>query len=155
MKTIDVTYPACDHVRHLELPDGWDHSDAGVHAAVALIDEANRIGCGICKPTAPNAGPDLLSRQRAIELAQEPRRWLHVRIKATGKKAYAVPSSTPNKYWLCNQLACNCPDYERRGLPCKHIYAVRAHCTATRQVANRANQQENAILKTIRAEDRY
>jgi SWIM zinc finger len=64
---------------------------------------------------------------KAVELALRAGGWLKCRAR-NGQKYYGVPSSTPDRYYLTTQHACTCPDFERRALPCKHIYAVRLHC---------------------------
>lgn len=47
-------------------------------------------------------------------------------IVRTGPWTYLVPSCTGTGSWAVNyrRERCDCPDYERRGVPCKHIYAV-------------------------------
>ncbi len=51
------------------------------------------------------------------------------RIKAKGSR-WLVPSQTDSgkKYTVCpddEHCSCSCPDFEERGLPCKHVFAVR------------------------------
>ena len=45
--------------------------------------------------------------------------WI-VPSQSTDRKAYQVTSDLPGALGL----VCDCPDYELRGMPCKHIYAV-------------------------------
>jgi hypothetical protein len=47
-------------------------------------------------------------------------------IERTGPYTYLVPSCTGTGSWAVNyrRETCDCPDYERRGVPCKHVYAV-------------------------------
>jgi transposase len=44
----------------------------------------------------------------------------------TGNGAYTVASTNPDmaRMDMVSGLACTCPDYETRGLPCKHVMAV-------------------------------
>lgn len=44
-----------------------------------------------------------------------------------GSQFYGVPSSTPGVAYLVNAVACQCPDYQRREVVCKHVRAVRLH----------------------------
>ena len=47
-------------------------------------------------------------------------------IERTGPWTYLVPSCTGTVAWAVNyrRETCDCPDFERRGVPCKHVYAV-------------------------------
>ena len=47
-------------------------------------------------------------------------------IVRTGPWTYLVPSCSGTGSWAVNykKERCDCPDFERRGVPCKHIYAV-------------------------------
>ena len=48
-------------------------------------------------------------------------------------KRYGVPSqSQPGRYYLTDARTCDCPDAQRRGLPCKHVLAVRLHVAHVR-----------------------
>jgi SWIM zinc finger len=64
---------------------------------------------------------------KAVALATDAGQWLKCRAPS-GQKYYGIPSSTADRYYLTTQQTCTCPDFERRGLPCKHILAVRLHC---------------------------
>ena len=45
-----------------------------------------------------------------------------------GTVFYRVPSrSNPDRRWLANGVACQCPDYMQRGAMCAHTRAVRLH----------------------------
>jgi hypothetical protein len=61
-------------------------------------------------------------------------------IERTGPWTYLVPSCTRTGSWAVNYAreTCDCPDYERRGVPCKHVYAVGIH-RAKRRASSRAS----------------
>jgi hypothetical protein len=64
---------------------------------------------------------------KAVSIAADAGRWLKCHTK-DGRKAYGVPSSRdPHRYYLANCFGCDCPDRERRQVPCKHQLAVRLH----------------------------
>ena len=68
---------------------------------------------------------------RARFLAAGAAQWLKCHIPA-GKK-YGVPSqSQPGRYFLVDTRTCDCPDFIRRGGPCKHVLAVRLHVARVR-----------------------
>ncbi len=50
-------------------------------------------------------------------------------IVRTGPWTYTVPSCTGAGFWAVNYRAesCDCPDFLRRGVACKHVYAVGIH----------------------------
>ena len=52
-------------------------------------------------------------------------------IERTGPFTYLVPSCTVSEAgsWAVNyrRETCDCPDFERRGQNCKHLYAVGIH----------------------------
>ena len=60
-------------------------------------------------------------------------------IERTGPYTYLVPSCTGTGSWAVNYAreTCDCPDYERRGVACKHVYAVGIH-RAKRRASSRA-----------------
>lgn len=70
---------------------------------------------------------------KAVALATDAGQW----IKCTdryGNKAYGIPSSQPNRYYLTTRESCTCPAFEfGRGRDCKHIVAVRLHCDYVRE----------------------
>ncbi len=47
-------------------------------------------------------------------------------IVRTGPWTYLVPSCSGGEPYAVNyrRETCDCPDYERRGVACKHVYAV-------------------------------
>jgi hypothetical protein len=54
------------------------------------------------------------------------------RIKAVGNGFYSVPSQSGKNHYMVtlnpqypDVPRCNCPDYEQRGEPCNHVYALR------------------------------
>jgi predicted nucleic acid-binding Zn finger protein len=68
---------------------------------------------------------------RAHFIAASSSQWLKCRT-ASGKK-YGVPGqSAPGRYYLVDQRMCDCPDFQRRGGPCKHVLAVRLHVARVR-----------------------
>jgi hypothetical protein len=50
-------------------------------------------------------------------------------IERTGPYTYLMPSCTGTGSWAVNyrRETCDCPDFERCGVACKHIYAVGIH----------------------------
>ena len=64
---------------------------------------------------------------KAIEIAANAGQWLKVR-RHDGVKLYGIPSSSvPGLYYLTTLTTCTCPDFARRGLPCKHVKAAKLH----------------------------
>ena len=61
---------------------------------------------------------------RGLELAEE--RFLEIRPVAHG--VWSVPSCSGEDVYLVGlrDESCTCPDYRRRSLPCKHVYAATA-----------------------------
>ncbi len=59
-------------------------------------------------------------------------------IERTGPYTYLVPSCTGTGSWAVNYRGetCDCPDFERRRVPCKHVYAVGIH-RAKRRASSR------------------
>lgn len=69
---------------------------------------------------------------KAVEIAATSGQWLKCR-GADGSKRYGIPSqSVAGLYYLTDTRACTCPDFQRRGGPCKHIAAVRLHVARIR-----------------------
>jgi hypothetical protein len=69
---------------------------------------------------------------KAIQIAATAGQWLKCR-SADGSKRYGIPSqSVAGLYYLTDMRACTCPDFQRRGGPCKHIAAVRLHVARVR-----------------------
>lgn len=72
-----------------------------------------------------------LRADRARFLATTAGQWLRCRTVA-GKK-YGLPSqSQPGRFYLVDTHTCDCPDFQRRGGPCKHVLAVRLHVAQVR-----------------------
>ena len=70
---------------------------------------------------------------RADSILSQAGQWLKVRTKDGRPLAFGVPSTRePNRVYLTTPRACTCPDFERRGGPCKHMHAVRAYCQRRR-----------------------
>jgi predicted nucleic acid-binding Zn finger protein len=66
---------------------------------------------------------------KAISIAAEAGQWAKCWTR-DGRKVYGVPSQhDPNVRYLADLHQCSCPDFQRRGQPCKHILAIRLHCT--------------------------
>jgi hypothetical protein len=74
---------------------------------------------------------------KALQIAAEDGQWLKCR-KRDGTKKYGVPSQSQlHRYFLVDTRTCDCPDFQRRGAPCKHVLAVR---TWVAQVRSRPAQ---------------
>lgn len=74
--------------------------------------------------TAETADTDGGRKQRGLEIAARSR------IEHSPEGAWFVPAqSKPGRYTVIMSAArgarCTCPDYETRGLDCKHVHAVR------------------------------
>ena len=69
---------------------------------------------------------------KAVGIAATSGQWLKCRGH-DGQKVYGVPGqSEPGRYYLTDTRSCTCPDFQRRGGPCKHIAAVRLHVARVR-----------------------
>ena len=75
----------------------------------------------------PKLTPDELRRQRGLVIAG----LCYIRTDGSDSR-YRVPSQTGKCQYLVSidpkkgpDWRCDCEDFEKRGLPCKHIYAVR------------------------------
>jgi hypothetical protein len=56
----------------------------------------------------------------------------HVALEDTG---YALVTSGTKRYQVQADGTCDCPDYQHRGVPCKHVLAVLIHARAQELVA--------------------
>src|SRR5690349_4384416 len=87
---------------------------------------------------------------KAVEIAATAGQWLKVRT-TDGQKLYGVPAqSEPGRYYLANCRECECPDFTRRLLPCKHVLAVRLHCATVK--AHRPRQTRRGPAPVVVAE---
>jgi predicted nucleic acid-binding Zn finger protein len=78
---------------------------------------------------------------KAIEIAAAAGQWAKCHAR-DGKKLYAVPSSRDaNVRHLVDGRACTCPDFQRRGQPCRHVEAVKIHCALVRAQQPKRRQQ--------------
>src|SRR5215207_7866939 len=64
---------------------------------------------------------------KALALLEGADTWLKIRRKSDGVKFYVIPGSAGHVYWT-NCAECSCPDFQHRGLKCKHITAVKLYC---------------------------
>jgi hypothetical protein len=68
---------------------------------------------------------------RARFIASTASQWL--KCHTVAGKRYGIRSSTnPDRVYLVDTRTCDCPDAQRRGLPCKHVLAVRLHVARLR-----------------------
>ena len=74
----------------------------------------------------PQHDPERLSK--ALALAQGG----HVEVEDDG---FAVVTSGTKLYHVQADGTCDCPDYQHRGAPCKHVLAVLIHARAQELVA--------------------
>ena len=73
-----------------------------------------------------------LRSARAVQIASTAGQWLKCRT-SEGSKRYGIPSqSVTGLYYLTDTRTCTCPDFQRRGGPCKHVAAVRIHVELVR-----------------------
>lgn len=77
----------------------------------------------ITRPTAAKADSRMA---KAVELLAQAHTWNHGTIKRTGQRIHLVPGSQGKVYWT-TATACTCPDFQGRGLVCKHAMAVAMH----------------------------
>ena len=88
---------------------------------------------------------------KAVEIAAGAGQWLKCRL-ADGQKAYGIPSQrTPGHYHVADCRSCSCPDYQRRRDACKHVLAVRLHCT----LARAHERKQTRHLRIVSAADDY
>ena len=72
-----------------------------------------------------------LRADRARFIASSASQWL--KCHTVAGKRYGIRSSTnPDRVYLVDTRTCDCPDAQRRGLPCKHVLAVRLHVAHVR-----------------------
>ena len=72
-----------------------------------------------------------LRADRARFIASNASQWL--KCHTPQGKRYGIPAqSQPGRYYLVDARTCDCPDAQRRGLPCKHVIAVRLHVARIR-----------------------
>lgn len=72
-----------------------------------------------------------LRPDQARFIASAASQWL--KCHALAGKRYGVPSqSQPGRYFLVDARTCDCPDFQRRGGPCKHVLAVQSHVARVR-----------------------
>jgi len=84
-----------------------------------------------------------LRADRARFIASAASQWLKCRT-VVGKR-YGVPSqSQPGRYFLLDTRSCDCPDAQRRGLPCKHVLGVRLHVARVR-----AEQAQREVVAAV------
>jgi SWIM zinc finger len=77
---------------------------------------------------------------RARFIATTAGQWL--KCHTVAGKRYGVPSqSQPHRVYLVDTHTCDCPDFQRRGGPCKHVLAVRLHVARVR-----AQQQRGEVV---------
>ena len=75
---------------------------------------------------------ELVHQQKVLALTSTAGQWLRCHLR-DGRKAFGVPSqSTPGLYYLVDLRTCTCPDARVRGVPCKHVAAVRLHVARIR-----------------------
>jgi len=105
------------------------------HAIAALYghdDETLLAWQRLCAQAAealrPQHDPERLSK--ALALAQGG----HVALDDDG---YALVTSGTKRYQVQADGVCDCPDYQHRGTPCKHVLAVLIHARAQELVAPR------------------
>jgi hypothetical protein len=93
--------------------------------------------------------PDPKRDADAAVLAEQAITWPVVTLKRAfgafpvGSIFYGVPSrSKPGARYLANALACQCPDYQRRGAMCAHVRAVRLFEQTRQQAEGSADQAD-------------
>jgi hypothetical protein len=78
----------------------------------------------------------------------------HGAFKA-GTVFYGVPSRRdPERRWLANGVACQCPDYQQRGAMCAHVRAVRLHIERQQQEGS-ADQADPTLAPIREVRGRY
>lgn len=69
---------------------------------------------------------------KALVIAADAGQWAKCHTR-DGRKVYAVPSqSKAGAYHFADSRQCTCPDFQRRGVDCKHVLAVRLHVALVR-----------------------
>jgi hypothetical protein len=64
---------------------------------------------------------------KALTQLEGAEQWLKIRRKSDNVKFYVIPGSAGHVYWT-NCGECSCPDFQHRGVECKHISAVKLYC---------------------------
>ena len=73
---------------------------------------------------------------RARFIASTAGQWL--KCHTVAGKRYGVPSQRqPGRFYLADIRTCDCPDFQHRGGPCKHVLAVRMHVARIRSERHR------------------
>ena len=87
---------------------------------------------------------------RAIEIAAEAEFWLSGRDRA-GCEVYGIPSQhETGRYYVVTRSTCDCPDFEQRQEPCKHVMAVRLHEELARaQHASAGSERRRGHLSVV------
>ena len=69
--------------------------------------------------TVSTADPRSLKALAVLEMAD---RWQRGHLKGSGRSFFAIPSSAdPTRLYMADARECTCPDFTRRGAPCKHV----------------------------------
>lgn len=90
---------------------------------------AEKFAADRVRPAAPAApepeAPVRLTRaDKAEALVARFAEWILIRSKDGHSKGYAIPSSTPGKYYTVTLDGCDCPDAARQTQLCKHRRAL-------------------------------
>ncbi len=90
--------------------------------STAIVPVSSIIAPAVATPTTKAIDPTEARRQRGLAIAAV------TRIERKQSGLWTVPAqSGTGRYWVRidgAEPACSCPDFEERGQPCKHIFAV-------------------------------
>jgi hypothetical protein len=93
---------------------------------------------------------------KALEIAANAGQWIKVRGKDGQPLAFGVPSETvAGRYYLVTSARCECADFRRRGLPCKHITAVALYVAVKRAEKSRPARRKRGTAACVAATTRY
>jgi RES domain-containing protein len=61
---------------------------------------------------------------KAMQLLQTANTWTPITCKKSGKRGYIIPSQSGRGAYQATSEWCQCPDFQQRGIVCKHALSV-------------------------------
>lgn len=89
---------------------------------------------------------------KALDLADQSGQWL--RLRRDGRcVAVGIPSSQPGRYYRVTRTSCECEDWQRRQLACKHMQALEVAIVRQAEKPRPATDVVEGLAAMVR--DRY
>jgi hypothetical protein len=89
--------------------------------------------------------------QKAVLLVADSGQWLRPERLIAGHRAVGIPSQrVRGLYHWTDGTSCSCQDFQRRQLPCKHVYAHRLDSIARRQQPQPASDVVDGLTEMVR-----